>query len=593
MKQFIFITFLFLCSVLNSQTAQLRSVDCYRTNVGLTQALYANPTGAIGYRFELTNIQLNQTVILDKTVRSMTISEFPTISRYNCNYKVRVAINTGSGFGAFGPICSINSAPLISTLRSVDCPKNLLAINSPVYSNIHIDAYPNTDFWDFEVRMASDTTISEQLLNRPSREFRLTMASAMFQLSATHYQVRVRTSQSGILQPWGTWCSIFSPADGPPIIWGCGQTLEYLAYQHIKCDTISNATQYEFMLRTGSNLVSIKSTTVDSIRIDYFVDANNYPLYNYGSTYRIAARAYANGAWTAWGSLCYFSITQSPHTEVQHDCGQTLASFNTPVPFFAVSNAIYEFEVTDLTTGSYNDGVQTKIKSSGSDIRRIKLNELAQWSWGHQYSYRCRLKFKGVQYDWSQSCVINAPEPIAYLRGPDCPKTLTSSGQAVYSRIMTQDQPLETTAYQFRIGTSESVWKMGIYGRQITLQEILGTQPSLNTTYPIQVRVMHEGTPSNWGYTCLVTTPMAIMIDSNDFEINYQYDFSEKLVIYPNPFDSKFEVISDKNYTICIVDITGKIVEVISPDKKQGGEYLPQGIYYAIIEDKIYKIFKN
>jgi len=578
---FLFIGLITLFTTFSQTLPQLRSVDCSRTNVGLTQALYANLTGAIGYRFEFTNVELNQTVVLDKTSRSITINEFPTLARYNCNYQVRVAINTGSGFGNYGPTCNINSAPLISTLRSVDCGKHLLALNSPVYSNINPISYPNTNFWDFEIRTANDTTISEQILNRPNREFRLTMASPMFQLAATHYQVRVRTSQNGILQPWGTWCSIFSPANGPAIIWGCGQTLEYLAYQHIKCDTISNATQYEFMLRSGSYLVAIKSTTVDSIRIDNFVDGNNYPLYNYGATYKIAARAYTNGAWTAWGPLCTFSITPFPHTEVQYDCNQTLASFNTPVPFLSVSNCIYEFEITDLTQGSYNDGIQTKIKTSGADIRRVKLNELARWSWGHQYSYRCRLTFKGIQYPWSQACVINAPQPIAYLRGPDCPKTLTSPGASVYSRSMTQDQPLETTAYQFRIGANESAWKYGFGGRQITLQEILGVPPSPNTTYSIQVRVMHEGIPSEWGHACLVTTPSAIITQPNN-------------KISPNPFTNAFKIDSiQANTPVLITDLSGKVIEtIIEPTGDLGGN-LPTGIYYVIIEDKVYKIFKN
>jgi hypothetical protein len=551
-------------NALIGQLPQLRSVDCFRTGIGLTQALYANPTGAVGYRFEFTNVQLGQTVTLDKASRSITINEFPTIARYNCNYQVRVAVNTGSGFGSFGNICTINSAPLISILRSGDCGKNLSEISSPVYSNVNPVSYPNTDYWDFEVRRADDYSISEQVLNRPNHEFRLTMTSnPLLQFLGTTYEVRIRTSQNGILQPWGGWCSITTPIGGPAITYGCGVTLQYLSYENITCTSISGATQYEFLLREGSTLLGTKLKTVNSIRMDEFVNGSNVPLYNYGSTYRMAARALVNGVWTGWGSLCFVYTTAQPHAEVMDQCGTTIAAFTTKLRFHAVANASYQYELTDLTAGAYNNGVQTLTLGT----RLVSLNQFLNWSWGHQYSIRCRLTFKGVTYPYSTACTINAPNAVAGLRSADCPKTLTSSGQAVYSIIMTQDKPVDVTAYQYKIGASESAWKTGAAGRQVTLQEILGVAPTPNTIYSVQVRVMHEGIAQNWGWACSVRTPSAIGLNDDVIVDLDNIDTKSLIEIYPNPVDDNSNFViqltdeNSENYKLYLLNMSGQVIQ--------------------------------
>jgi hypothetical protein len=144
---------------------------------------------------------------------------------------------------------------------------------------------------------------------------------------------------------------------------------------------------------------------------------------------------------------------------------------------------------------------------------------------------------------------------------------------------MTQDNPVNVTAYQYKIGTNISAWKYGTAGRQITLQEILGTTPSFNTTYQIQVRVMHEGIAQEWGWACSVTTPNAIITDSTN--------------IYPNPFTNTFKISNITVDKIQIMDLSGKVIEtIIEPTGDLGGN-LPTGAYYMIIEDKVYKIFKN
>jgi hypothetical protein len=211
----------------------------------------------------------------------------------------------------------------------------------------------------------------------------------------------------------------------------------------------------------------------------------------------------------------------------------------------------------------YNDGVQTITQLS----RQIRMNQFARWSWGHQYSIRCKLMFKGVTYNFSTACTINSPNAICGLRAADCPKTLTTTGSYVSSVIMTTDKPVDVTAYQYRIGGSVSAWKYGTAGRNITLQEILGVAPSLNTTYPVEVRVMHEDVAQNWGWICNITTPLAIGIDNN-IEIKDDNLFSlDYLNIYPNPLDDNSDLfieVKDVNtdvYKLFLYNFNGQLIQ--------------------------------
>ena len=197
-----------------AQLPQLRSVDCNRVNTLLYQPLYANYTNANQYKFKVTNLELGVTDSVIKPVRWFSLNELPSVSRYNCNYEVSVCMDLGSGFGAYGNTCSPSSIALISKLRTPDCGRNIPVTIYP----FSLGLYANTttaDSWDFQIRNVQDTSYVEDIFGLPTRKFQLFMASNLFQLYNREYQIRVRTTQGGIIQPWGQWCSVYTPM--PPI----------------------------------------------------------------------------------------------------------------------------------------------------------------------------------------------------------------------------------------------------------------------------------------------------------------------------------------------------------------------------------------
>ncbi len=686
--------FILIVNLSFSQTTQLRSSDCNRVNTPLTKVLYAANSSADAYWFKLLN---TTTGVLDSVfslTRSFALNN-PALSNitYNCVYDVQVSMSFdgGASFGSYGPICNPETKSLITTLRTPDCGRSLNSISHVLYANASV-----ADSWDFEVRNVTDP-LNTEIISTFSREFNLGMTSSTdFQLLSQEYEIRVRTVQGGVVQPWGGWCSVFTPttitklrpvdcgrvlnsfhyplyaqvatadsyefevrnavgpgpsesvftptrlfrltmasaqyqqlgeeyeirvrgtfngvtmpfgdwcsvftplSNGPDIISGCGNTFEYLAYEYITCTDIS-ATQYQWLLRIGSTFVDTLYTSTNQARLADFLDASNLATYNYGQTYNIAARGLVSGVWTPYGSGCSISTTTNAHTEVQHLCSAQLNSFNTPISVYAIFNATdYEFEVTDVTGG---DGVQTVNKT----VRKIKLNELPLYSYGHEYSIRCRVTFKGIQYDWGSACTVTAPQPITKLRPSDCPRALSTMNKKVYANPLIFDSPNgldPVESYRFKIGSNVSAWKST---RDITLIEILGSEPNSSQSYSIEVQAKYDGVEQPYGAGCIVTTPSSIILN-NDPNTTYDFEIKEESLvnIFPNPSDDYFiisPVRSENRYTYSyeVHDLNGRIMESIQmPLVKSSnielklGHNLPNGIYFIYVyeSDQIKEVKK-
>lgn len=458
---------------------------------------------------------------------------------------MKVAIDYGSGFGAYSTSCFPQTAPLVTSLRAVDCGKVLLTMFNPVYAN-----QLTANSWDFEIRLGTDSTVSQLITNRPTREFSLSLANNSFRLYNTEIKIRCRTVQNGVTQPWGSWCSFYTPNLTPPVITdGCNKTFEYLAYEYITCSEVPNATQYRWRLRVGSSTITdLQTTTTNQIRIADFLTDAMLPAYDYNKTYNISVQAYDGTAWTSYGAACNVKTTSYPHAEVQHLCNETLSTFAQPISVYAIFNATsYQYEVNDLTQSSENDGIQNYTSTS----RTFKLSDLPRWSYGHQYSVRCRVVFKSILYAYSAACVVNAPPAVTTLRVSDCPKTLASKATKVYANLMNTDNPQSVTGYQFKIGSQESAWKAT---RDVTIQEIIGAVPASNTAYPIQVRLMYEGVPQAYGASCTVTTQNALIVlddstideSENNIIDDKSAGINEEVIndfqVFPNPSEDQFTI---------------------------------------------------
>ena len=568
----------------------LRSPDCGRSLTSISQTLYASLNIGDSWDFEIRNVtDPSTTEIVTTPTRAFNLPMTSSIDFQlsNQEYEIRVRTTQGGVLQPYGSWCSVFTPTIITELRPPDCGRLLTQINTPLYAQVD-----GADSYDFEIRNVLAPGVTE-VISTPTRLFRLTMASAPFQLYNQEYEIRVRTIWDGVNMPYGDWCSVFSPPSiGPDITDGCGNTFEYLAYEYLTCTDIG-ATQYEWLLRIGSTFIDTLYTNTNQARLADFLDGSNQPTYDYGQGYNIVARGLVAGIWTPYGTGCSISTTANAHTEVQHLCDSQLNSFNTPISVFAIFSATnYEFEVTDLTGG---DGVQTINKT----VRNVKLNELPLFSYGHEYSIKCRVTFKGSVFDYSTACSVTAPQPVTQLRPSDCPRALSTVNKKVYANPLIFDStngldPVES--YQFRSGGNVSAWKST---RDITLIEILGVAPSASTSYPIEVRAKYDGIEQAYGNACTVTTPssMIVLDDAISSSTSGLMKTQSLVNIHPNPSDDYFVVTPLKNIEaelmhIEIFDIRGGLMETVTVQSNNRaseeiilGRDLPKGIYFIYLYD--------
>ena len=287
----------FFGSHVHAQQPQLRSYDCNRVNTQLYQNLYANITGGSQYKFKVTNVELGVTDSIVNPYRFFKLNQMPSIARYNSNYEVSVCMDNGSGFGSYGSVCTPSSIALISRLRQVDCGRYLPSWDYTVYASVTV-----ADSWDFEIK-TPNSIVSEIISNQPTRAFDLSMASSNYHNPGQEYQVRVRTTQGGIVQPWGSWCSIYTPSAIAKLrSVDCGRSLPWISY-NVYANVI-NADSWDFQVRDASDTNFVEDVFNRPNRIfnlNYTV-SNLFKLYN--REYQVRVRTVQSGLIQPWGDWC-------------------------------------------------------------------------------------------------------------------------------------------------------------------------------------------------------------------------------------------------------------------------------------------------
>lgn len=100
-----------LCTITTPSlpTTQIQLSQCGITAVSGTQIIYANAvTGAVTYRFRLTNNSLFYSSTVDNPLRTFTLNQFSGLLT-NTTYNVEVSVKIGNTFGAYGPLCTITT----------------------------------------------------------------------------------------------------------------------------------------------------------------------------------------------------------------------------------------------------------------------------------------------------------------------------------------------------------------------------------------------------------------------------------------------------------------------------------------------------
>ena len=191
---------------------KLKDFQCGNAITSLATGLVAYPvTGATSYRFEVANG--GNVEVVTTTTPSFSLSQLITFpATVNNSYSIRVAAYSNNTWGNYGDTCSINT-PIINIQYS-QCGTTLATISTVVYAT----SVSGATSYTFSVANLGEFISS-------TRSFHLTDVGNINY--STTYNIKVAVTSNGVTSPFGTVCSITTPAAPipvPPIVNSSTQT---------------------------------------------------------------------------------------------------------------------------------------------------------------------------------------------------------------------------------------------------------------------------------------------------------------------------------------------------------------------------------
>ena len=280
-------------------TTKINTAQCGTTIATIDANISANIiTGAEMYRFQVTNGGTSNVFEVNKY--NFNLTQTPGIL-YGTTYGVRVAVQMGGIWGAYGVSCNITTPSIVTVsavptpkIRPSQCGSTLATLGSPIHSTLITAATS----YRFEV--TNGATV--RTFDSPIYYFNLTdiVGSAY----GTTYSIRVAVNVAGIMGNFGLSCSLTTPAlttGSVPVTKidaaFCGATLATLATK-ISASTVYGAEGYRFRI-IKSGVTTIYDSSFYNFRLsDAGVVVTN------SSTYAISVAAKINGIYGNYGASC-------------------------------------------------------------------------------------------------------------------------------------------------------------------------------------------------------------------------------------------------------------------------------------------------
>jgi hypothetical protein len=261
--------------------AQINPAQCGTTLNSVTSLIATTSLqGVTGYRFRVTNLTdasaINPVQTIDRPLHWFSL---PMLTNYNygTTYTVEVAIKTNGDYSAFGSACTITTpaVPILNNCgATIESAKSLVSTTS----TNQVTSYR------FEVTNLvtnAVTVITKQL------HFFSFMDLPGYSPS-TEYGVRVAVMTDGTFSPYGTTCTITSPAAATTrpaaIAEASMKTMPFAASGYpnpfadsysISVDTVSDATVNIKVYDMTGRL--IESRDHDATQMDTFTTGSTYP----------------------------------------------------------------------------------------------------------------------------------------------------------------------------------------------------------------------------------------------------------------------------------------------------------------------------
>jgi hypothetical protein len=467
-------------------------------------------------------------------------------------------------------------------IQASQCGVTLAAMNT----TINATQIPGANAYRFKLT-TTGANGQEQILDRPSKGFALTMLPSY--TFATTYYIQVAVKIQNTWQSYGPQCSVTSPSPRTKIQTSqCGITLSSLS-NIIYANVVSLAPGYRFRI---TNVVNPLETFIVDRQLREF----RMNLFQCGSgvTYAVeVAVKNFGGDYLPYGEPCSIT-TPILYTKVRDSqCGNVLGAMSDEIFANSVTNSLgYRFKVTRLTGAP-------QVQVINSVLRVFTMNQLTGILYNTPYRVEVSIKDPHGDYlAYGPACTVITPGlPIPKIQLSQCDLIAGNNTDLIYA-----DNFPGATMYRFRLENAEVGYTHYIdrAARSYNLGMFTGLQAG--TAYTVKVAVKVNGIFSAYGKACNVTTPGSApqRVADNDMQDK------AAAYVYPNPFSDVFSInasfATDKTVAIKVFDMTGRVLDSrnISARDLQtlemGGNY-PPGIYNVTIssdgEAKMFRVVKK
>lgn len=584
---------------------------CGTTVTSLGVNILAETNQMCGHRWEVRNVDNSLVGVYDALAASVAN---PGRSAYNfrfswmpfgtiqnaTTYQLRVAYYdaTTGAWSAYGPSCNVTTPASASTQLAPAWCDNL-NIPSPSTS-ITCNTVSGVTQYQFTISAAGYGTVG--VLTKSLNSFTLSELSAPHPIAGVSYDVvvRTRTSPTGNFSDPGNSCFVriaiptttMSNSD-------CGRTINYLQQDTLFANIIPGAEAYRYRIVDGPTTIIdsvMNLTTYNGITF------RKFPGVEYCKSYQMSVQVRVNGNWSDWGTPCTISTVCEPITELRQ--GFINSNISSCATNLYVNSILYATPYQYRVTGP---NVNEVLEMVGSQMRLSYLNQAANVQYGNTYSIACRVFVNGNWCPWGPA--RNVTLEIPTLTNAMCGANIPTMSTNVYSTSVGC-----ATDYRFRINGPglSNVIHNPTFTNYFRPSQLVSQGMQLNATYSVEVSVLANGSWSNFGNACNITTPSAFAVsdfedydlindkeeENNLFEGNLGLtNFDESsLNLFPNPSSNSFKFsiadfqVLDNLIELTVLNSMGQIIEKQSFKSIEElknftfGENFAQGIYLVNVK---------
>lgn len=484
-----------LLSIFNAYLAELSIVPdtkvradyCNTVLSDMNQAIYCDPVaGATLYEWEFTDPSSNvYTYVRQNGIQYVRLS-YLGLGATNTIYDVRVKAYVGGAWGSYSTVCTITSPANLPAVQISTSSCNITLANMDDF--FYCDDVPGADYyqWEFTDPSSNVTTYSR---TNGTPNMKLTYAG----LTAPNvqYDVRVRGNFGGTWGPYGSTCTITSPADAyiTNVVAGdCGRVLTSFT-ERIYCEPVAGATLYQWELKDPSNNYTYYNRLNGTTNFELIYAQLTAP----NVTYEVRVRPYVNG-FQAFGPMC--TIT-SPCTPAD---APSLSS--------DLSTVCIGYPATLTISGNLNNSSHWAIYSGscgGTLVGTTTSNtfEVTPSMPGTTYYVRGEGTCGSPGSCSSISVFAQQCVPDTKVRADYCGVTLSNINDLIYC-----DPVAGATQYewQFTDPSSNVSTIVKLNGVKATRLTQLGLGAT-NTAYSVKVRAYANGYWGQFSTACTVTSP--------------------------------------------------------------------------------------